>query len=71
MEVSKKDEESGGQELVQTLVSLTGLPEPWVSQELLQILETTGQNAQEITLEKLREAMLVYLEEVHASLSKE
>lgn len=71
MEVSKNKVESSGQELIETLASLTGLPEPWVSQELIQILEKSGQNAQDVTLEQLRDAMLIYLEMVQADLASE
>ncbi len=67
MEVSNV-EETYGRELVDTLASLTGLPEPWVSQELVQLIEKSGKNEKEITLEQLRDAMLIYLETVQADL---
>ena len=62
MEVSEENVEPSGQELVQTLVTLTGLPEPWINQELVHIVEKSGQEVGNLTLEDLREAMLVYLE---------
>ena len=71
MEVSGKKMESSGQELVETLVSLTGIPEPLMSQEIIQIFEKTGQNPQDITLERLRDAMLVYLEAMQSDLMSE
>ncbi len=71
MEVSNKKPESSGQDLIETLVSLTGLPESWVSQELVQILENSGKCAKSITLEQLRDAMLIYLESVQTDLLTE
>jgi hypothetical protein len=44
------------------VAELTGLPEPLVQQELHEILESAGQNAGSVTLDALREAMLLYLE---------
>jgi hypothetical protein len=60
MEVS--NQEPGGQQLLDTVAELTGLPEPLVQQELHEILESAGQNAGSVTLDALREAMLLYLE---------
>jgi hypothetical protein len=61
MEVSDQ-QEPGGQQLLDTVAELTGLPEPLVQQELHEILESAGQNAGSVTLDALREAMLLYLE---------
>ena len=55
-------EEKGGPELLNQLVSLTGLPENLVHQELSDILRLSGKDSAELTLEHLREAMLKYLE---------
>lgn len=52
----------GGQSLVQTVVSLTELPEPLVHQELDQILQASGHRSESLTLEQLRAAMMSYLE---------
>jgi hypothetical protein len=60
MDVS--NQEPGGQQLLDTVAELTGLPEPLVQQELHEILESAGQNAGSVTLDALREAMLLYLE---------
>jgi hypothetical protein len=62
MEVSNQHEVPGGLELLDTVAQMTGLPEPLVQQELHEILESAGQNAGSVTLEQLREAMLLYLE---------
>ena len=62
MEVSNKHEQATGQELLDSVANLTGLPEPLVQQELQQILEGAGQNAGSVTLDELRQAMLLYLE---------
>jgi hypothetical protein len=61
MDVSDKHE-PGGQELLDTVASLTGLPEGLVQQELHEMLAVAGQNAGNVTLDQLRQAMLVYLE---------
>jgi hypothetical protein len=62
MDVSDQQEQPGGQELLDTVAQLTGLPEPLVQEELHEILESAGQNAGSVTLEQLRQAMLMYLE---------
>jgi hypothetical protein len=59
--------EVGGQELIRTVVSLTGVPENLMTEELGSILELSGQDANTLTLDQLRQAILVYLE----SLEKE
>ncbi len=60
-----------GQELIQKLVTLTGLPEPLVNQELEQILGPTSHQTNELTLEELRAAMIQYLEHCQAEFEKE
>lgn len=62
-------QEPGGEELIQQLVELTGLPENLVLQELDQILGMTGQASSDVTLETLRTAMLVYLESLQTQLA--
>ena len=51
-----------GPELLNTVVSLTGLPEDLVELELLKVLEQTGCSGETLTLDELRSALLVYLE---------
>ncbi len=58
--------ELGGQELIQTVLSLTGLPEPWVRIELDEILESSGQNCENLTLKQLRQALVAHLESLQA-----
>jgi hypothetical protein len=50
--------------MIQTLIKLTGLPEHLAKEEINHILEFAGLKPDEenMTLEKLRAAMLVYLE---------
>jgi len=54
--------ELGGQSLIQTIVSLTELPEPLVHQEMNEIIQASGHQTESLTLEQLRAAMLSYLE---------
>ena len=51
-----------GPELLSTVASLTGLPEPLISEELRQILCENGHETESLTLEQLRHALLGYLE---------
>jgi hypothetical protein len=66
MEVSNNDIGLQDQDLVQTVVSLTGLPDHLIRGELDQILEQSGQNPRNLTLTQLREAMVAYLEAIQA-----
>jgi hypothetical protein len=57
--------ELGGSQLIDTLVTLTGLPEPFAHQELDQILSLSGHEASDradLTLDDLRQALITYLE---------
>lgn len=56
----------GGEELIETVAALTGLPEPWVHQELGRIVENAGHSTGTLTLDQLREAMLAYLESLQS-----
>ena len=63
MEVSNLDSTApDGQELMQTVVSLTGLPESWIQQELGHLIEVSGENVRDLTLDKLRKVLVAYLE---------
>jgi len=64
MEVLKEEPMPEGSMLVHSLVSLTGLPE--VLGELEELFARTGHDSEQMTLEQLREVLLVYLEEAHA-----
>lgn len=66
--------EQKGHELIQTLVSLTGLPESLASQEMEQILEMSGHAPAartDLTLDELRQAILTYLEALAPPLDEE
>lgn len=62
MKVAELDTEPMGVELINTIVSLTGLPIESVQSEMDHIIKRSGQNAEELTLTQLREALLTYLE---------
>lgn len=70
MEVSSQStnnldsKEPGGVELIEQVVTLTGLPGSMVEKELHEILDLTGQNPASLTLDELRQAMLLYLEAI-------
>jgi hypothetical protein len=51
-----------GENLIQTVVTLTGLPEKTVRREIDRILELTGESLDQLTLDKLRAALVTYLE---------
>lgn len=51
-----------GQDLIEKLVSLTGLPPNLANGQIDEILQMAGQNPESLTLDQLREAMLNYLE---------
>lgn len=72
MEVSNLNDqkEPGGQQLIDTIVSLTGLPENLIQNELNEILAHTRQEASELTLDQLRASLLEYLEAVNESYSQ-
>ena len=54
-----------GERLVQTVVSLTDLPETLIGEEMAHILEASGHSSQNLTIEELRASMLAYLEALH------
>lgn len=58
--------ELDGQTLVQTVVSLTDLPEPLIHREMDEILQASGHRSESLTLEQLRAAMMSYLESIQA-----
>jgi hypothetical protein len=53
-----------GAELIQKLVTLTGMPEELMHEELGGILQQAGEDASTVTLEQLRSAMILYLEQL-------
>jgi hypothetical protein len=71
MEVSNKKTELCGQELIETVVSLSGLPEMLIRTELNEIVDQSDRVAQELTLDQLRAAMIHYLEQINEDFVKE
>ena len=69
MEVS--NQESSGENLVRTVITLSGLPEASAEQELGHVLKNAGENPANVTLEGLRAAMLAYLESMQAEFEAE
>lgn len=65
MEVSSKKAELCGQELFETVVSLSGLPDQLIRSELNEILDQAEQDDGALTLEQLRSAMIEYLEMIN------
>jgi hypothetical protein len=64
-----KNKEPGGQELIEAVVSATGLPGNLVEDELQTIIRNTGHAPTDLTLDKLREAMIAYLESTYKDLA--
>lgn len=64
-------ENAQGPALIDQVVRLTGLPENWVHEELDEILTTSGQPSEELTLDGLRAAMLAYLESLQETFESE
>ncbi len=71
MEVSDQKLELNGQDLLQTVTSLTGLPEELIRGELDQIVAVAGQDSQNLTLDQLRAVLVSYLESMEADLMAE
>jgi hypothetical protein len=71
MEVSNREFEAG-EELIQKLVSLTGLPVDPVRAELEEILKVSGHTSTaELSMDDLRAALLVYLDAVQDDLGSD
>ncbi|OFZ71295.1 MAG: hypothetical protein A3K03_09230 [Bdellovibrionales bacterium RIFOXYD1_FULL_44_7] len=70
MDISNRNE-PGGEELISAVVSATGLPESEVKGELDKILQSSGHDPANLTIDQLRSAMIAYLEAVHESLWQE
>ncbi|MBI2712192.1 MAG: hypothetical protein HYX41_04925 [Bdellovibrio sp.] len=70
MDVSNAAMEPDGNELLEVLVSLTGLPQEWIIREIEQILAKTGKTPQEMTLDHLREALMVHLNSVYLEMGQ-
>lgn len=59
-----------GNELIQTIVDLTGLPGTLVVRELEGIVKKSGHQIENLTLDQLRGALIGYLESLHPEFSK-
>ena len=57
-----------GSDLLEKIVSLTGLPSTEMEQELRHILDKSGINLENMTLDDLRLAMVSYLDSIHEDL---
>lgn len=71
MDFSSSEVELSGQDLIEKLIVLTGLPESWIRKELSLILEKNGQEVSDVTLEQFRESMLTYLEAIQLDMASE
>lgn len=64
-----------GSQLIETLVTLTGLEQPAeqkaVQAELGNLIHEAGHSPEALTLDQLREAMLAYLETIHLAYEQE
>ena len=61
---SDQKEELIGQDLLDAVVHLTRLPDLEIRAELQQLFVEQGHDSAKITLDQLRETMLMYLEEI-------
>jgi hypothetical protein len=61
---SGKEAKMQGKELIETLISATGLPDQAVDRELQKMMSADGIGADELTLERLRELIANYLQDV-------
>lgn len=68
--VSDHASELDGNQLLETVVSLTGLPGEMVDQELRGLLAVHEQDAASLTLDGLRAVMLAYLESVQKEMTE-
>ncbi|MBI4925948.1 MAG: hypothetical protein HY843_08505 [Bdellovibrio sp.] len=65
MDVSNKKDDLIGQDLIDELVKLTGLPPIWVHGEILKIINNKELDSSELTLEGFREALVGYLDNLN------
>lgn len=67
---SKIEAAEEGEALVETIVSASGLPKELAKKELEGILNESGHEGATVTLEKLREAMISYLESLEKDMKQ-
>jgi hypothetical protein len=63
-----KNREAKKENVVKEVLEHTGLPQNLVSEDLNKVLEQIGVTPDQCTIEDLRKAMMIYLEEVIADL---
>lgn len=62
-DVTQQDADKG-EELVRKIIQLSGLPQDQVQDEIHDLLNQIGTNHKEVTIDELRNAMLLYLETI-------
>ena len=67
----KPFKEKSGETLVKEVVDATGLPSDWVEGELTAILDSSGHDAEKLTLEELRASLAAWLETLKDTLIQE
>jgi len=65
MHESEKQNHKTGNDLIDQIVELTGLPKESIEQELTGILKASGLDPQKLTIDELRSAMMAYLTSFH------
>lgn len=55
-----------GEDLLKTLAELTGIPHSEIESEIGRIVEHSGNDVKNLTLEDLRSALVQYLDHLHA-----
>jgi len=60
-------EHQEGEELLKSIIELTGVPAQQMQGVVQDILSQTGQTVDALTLDQLRAAMLAYLETLHTN----
>lgn len=55
-------DDSGGENLIKSVIHLTELPQDLIEKELLLILQSKGISPENLTMTELRAALLEYLE---------
>ncbi|MBN21704.1 MAG: hypothetical protein CL678_10495 [Bdellovibrionaceae bacterium] len=71
MDSSQNRDRLIGGDLVETVANLSGLPEEEAMDELRDMIDHSGHNPKDLTLEQLREVMLQYLDQVQDELIAE
>jgi len=65
--MSQGMEHQEGEELLKSIIELTGVPAQQMQGVVQDILSQTGQTVDALTLDQLRAAMLAYLETLHTN----